>query len=44
MRDVIRAREGGPGDTMLAKQDLSIGDDTSMWWDIKGDLEDENIR
>lgn len=27
--DVIRAREGEPGDTVLAKRDLLIGDDTS---------------
>ena len=37
MRDVVRAREGEPGGTVLGKQDLSIDDDTYIrWWDIKG--------
>ena len=37
IRDVIHAREREPGDTVLAKPDLSINDDASIrWWDIKG--------
>jgi len=41
IRDVIRARAGEPGGTMLAKPGLSIDDDPSQikWWDIKGKLE-----
>lgn len=40
IRDVIRAREGEPGGTVLAKPDLSIDDDPHIkWWDIKGDFE-----
>lgn len=45
VRDVIRAREGEPGGTVLAKPDLSIDDDTPIkWWDIKGEFEGENVQ
>lgn len=44
IRDVIRAREGEPGGTVLAEQDLSINDEVSIkWWDIKGESECTNI-
>lgn len=40
VRDVIRARAGEPGSTVLAKPDLLINDDTRIkWWDIKGEFE-----
>ena len=39
VRDVIRAREGEPGGTVLAKPDLSIDDVLIKWWDIKGKSE-----
>lgn len=45
VRDVIRAREGEPGGTVLAKADLSIDDDTNIrWWDIKGIYGCEGIQ
>jgi len=44
VRDVIRAREGEPGGTVLAKADLSIDEDTAIkWWDIKGTWDHEDI-
>ena len=37
VRDVIRARSGEPGSTVLVKPNLSITDNTPiMWWDIRG--------
>ena len=40
--DVVRAREGEPGGTILAKPDLPIDDDPRIkWWDIRGELEHE---
>jgi len=40
IRDVICARAGEPGSTVLAKADLSIDDDPSIrWWDINGKIE-----
>lgn len=40
IRDVIRARGGEPGGTVLVKPDLSINEDPHIrWWDIKGDFE-----
>ena len=39
IRNVIRAREGKPGCTVLAKPDLLINDNTPIkWWDIKGEF------
>lgn len=39
IRDVIRARSGEPGGTVLAKPDLLIDDDPRIkWWDIKGEF------
>ena len=37
IRDVIRARAGEPGDTVLARSGRPIDDETIVkWWDIKG--------
>lgn len=44
IRDVICARGGEPGGTVLANPGLSIDDDVSIkWWDIKGKLEENNV-
>jgi hypothetical protein len=38
IRDVVRARAGEPGGTVLAKPDQSIDEETiTRWWDIKGE-------
>ena len=37
IRSIIHAKEGEPGDTVLAKPGLSIDDNTPIkWWDIHG--------
>ena len=44
IRDVIRAREGEPGGTVLAKPGLSINDNAPIkWWDINGKLEGSSV-
>ena len=38
VQDVIHAREGEPGGTVLVKPDLLINDDPHIkWWNIKGE-------
>jgi hypothetical protein len=45
VRDVIRAREGEPGGTVLVKPDLSIDNDVVIkWWDIRGAFEETNVQ
>ena len=40
IRDVIRAKEGEPGGTVLAKKGTSADEDASVdWWDIRGEFE-----
>lgn len=44
IRDVIHARAGEPGTTVLAVPNRSIDDETNVkWWDVKGKLEGDNF-
>ena len=41
VHDIVCAREGEPGGTVLVEPDSSIDDDTPIkWWDIKGKFEE----
>ena len=45
VRDVIRARAGEPGTTVLAAPGRSIDDETNVkWWDIRGKLGGDDFQ